>query len=80
MVRAYAIPSTMEPEQALDRVVDLFSPWGYQWVEIDRAANSILVSASALVIKVIEPAVRFELHETKGCTCKPCKNLAEVMA
>ena len=78
MIRSYPIPSQMEPEQALAKVVGLFSWAGYRWIEIDESSHSIQVSSDPLAIAALEPAVRFELHETKGCSCPSCIHAMEV--
>jgi hypothetical protein len=77
MTRTYPIPSSMTPEQASHTVQGILEPFGFNLVAPINEA--ITVVAKPEVFEVAEGAIRFLLHEPKGCTCAPCQYRAEVM-
>lgn len=78
MTRTYSIPSHISVMEALNLVESVLEPFG-GYVNV-LPGELLLVIAEPIVFEVCDGAIRFELHEIKGCTCVACRCRSEVMA
>lgn len=75
-IRTYSVHSPMTIQEAQLSILGMLAP--YDGVVEPFGKHEIIVQAEPMVFEVFDSAIRFVLHDGRGCGCVACRCKGEI--